>query len=400
VPRSALVVGGGPAGASAALGLARSGLEVTLVEQRTTWRGRICAGFLCPEAVGELERLGVLDRIRSAGASDVEKLTVTFPAGSPLTVDVRRGGQAGMAIPRRTLEEALLEAVRNAGIAVEMGTTASTVHADGDRWVVSLRDARDRTSRRRFTLVVLADGYYTLAGDAATKPQRGWFGWSASFGGVRQAPGSLSLHAFPGGYASLQTCAAGITTVSGLTWHSRGQTRAWQAEFDEVVERSKPLRDALYGSTREEDWQGGGPVPFRHRLRWAGGPVTVGDAAAVSDPFIGDGLARALAAGPMLARSIAEAGSAASSAVGRVHARMWNARYSKRLSGGRWIRALFKSPPVFKAAEVFLFRRSSFLENLAATFLVAPDRTPLPPPLPRRAAVPAHPVAAVPPAAV
>ena len=387
MPRSALVVGGGPAGASAALGLARSGLEVTLVEQRTTWRGRICGGFLCPEAVGELEKLGLLDRIRDAGATGIENVSVTFPSGSPIAVDVRRGGQAGLMVDRRALEEALLDAVREAGITVEMGTTASAIHGDGDRWVVSLRDARDRTSRRRFTLVVLADGCYTLARDAATKPRRGWFGWSASFSGVRQNPGTLTLHAFPGGYVGLQTCSGEVTSVSGVTWHSRGQTRPWQAEFDEVLERSKPLRNALYGSTRAEEWRGGGPVPFRHHLRWTGGPVAVGDAAAVSDPFTGDGLARALSAGSMLARSIAEAGSPASAVVGRAHAKLWNARYSKRLSGGRWIRELLKAAPVFKASEVFLFRRSSFLENLAATFLVAPDRAPLPPPAPARAAV-------------
>lgn len=395
MPRSALVVGGGPAGASAAIGLKRTGLEVTLVEQRTTWQGRICTCFLAPDAVGELERLGILGSLREAGAADVKSATVTFPTGEPMHVDVRRGGVSGLALSRQLLEEALLEEARRAGVAVEMGTKASAVHPDGNRWIVSLRDARDRTSRRRFTMVVLADGYHTIAADAGSNPGRGWFGWNASFSGSSRTPGTLSLHAFPGGHVCVQDCGCGVTTVTGMTWHGRGQTRPWQAEFDGAVERSKPLRDALYGLTRTEEWRGGGPIPFRHHLRAGTGPVTVGDAAAVSDPFIGDGLARALAAGPMLARAIAEAGNTNAAEIRRIHAKLWNARYSKRLADGPWIRALLKSKPLFKAAEKFLFRRTPLVSKVISRWLAEPDRTPLPAPLPASSSAPGIPAPSV-----
>ena len=167
MPRSAVVVGGGPAGASAAIGLKRSGLDVTLIEQRTNWQGRINACFLCPEAVGELGHLGVLEAVRDGGAADVTNGALTFPGGEPLAFEIRRDGVAGLALPRQLLEDTLLERARTEGVTVEMGTKASAVHPDGSRWIVSLRDARDRTSRRRFTLVVLADGYHTIAADAA-----------------------------------------------------------------------------------------------------------------------------------------------------------------------------------------------------------------------------------------
>ncbi|MGF7212774.1 flavin-dependent dehydrogenase [Skermanella aerolata] len=61
-----VVVGGGPAGATAALTLARSGLSVLLVERSTRWPIRTGEG-LPPMARPLLESLGLWERFRAAG---------------------------------------------------------------------------------------------------------------------------------------------------------------------------------------------------------------------------------------------------------------------------------------------------------------------------------------------
>jgi len=54
-----LVVGAGPAGASAAAHLARAGLSVALIDQHTFPRDKVCGDFVGPVALVELQRLGV-----------------------------------------------------------------------------------------------------------------------------------------------------------------------------------------------------------------------------------------------------------------------------------------------------------------------------------------------------
>lgn len=59
--KKAVVVGAGPAGASAAIGLLRAGYNVQILEQRTHWTGRVCGTFLFPNSIPTLTWLGIWD---------------------------------------------------------------------------------------------------------------------------------------------------------------------------------------------------------------------------------------------------------------------------------------------------------------------------------------------------
>ncbi len=54
-----LVIGGGLAGAVAAMRLAQAGREVLLIEKERTAQHKICGEFLSPEAVAYLREAGV-----------------------------------------------------------------------------------------------------------------------------------------------------------------------------------------------------------------------------------------------------------------------------------------------------------------------------------------------------
>jgi flavin-dependent dehydrogenase len=56
----AIIVGGGPAGSSAAIHLAARGAHVLLAERERFPRAKLCGEFISPECLGHFERLGVL----------------------------------------------------------------------------------------------------------------------------------------------------------------------------------------------------------------------------------------------------------------------------------------------------------------------------------------------------
>jgi 2-polyprenyl-6-methoxyphenol hydroxylase-like FAD-dependent oxidoreductase len=66
-----IVVGGSLAGAACVRELTRQGLDAIAFERDHFPRPKVCGGFISPGGVECLERLGVLDRVLSAGATVV-----------------------------------------------------------------------------------------------------------------------------------------------------------------------------------------------------------------------------------------------------------------------------------------------------------------------------------------
>lgn len=354
MPPSALVVGGGPAGSSAALGLLRRGHEVTLFDQRSRWTGRVCGAFLNPEAAGHLDWLGLKEEAEAAGALPVPEAEVTF-AGLARSVATRQRGRWGLALPRRALEDLLLEAVRRAGGRVEPGVQVKSFRKEGLRWALETSGGP-----RKGDLLVLADGRFSLHAPAAKEP-RGWYGWNASFEGAGQAPGSLSLHLYPGGYVGVMTFSSGESNVCGLRLRKNGAALDWASVFQDALEKQPAFRRLMKDARRTGDWRGVGPLPFSPAMRRGNGFFPVGDAAAVGDPFMGEGIGRALGAGPLLYECLGKTDPLGS------YERLWKGHYAARLRLGGLLRFCLARPALGAAPLAFLLRRR-LMEKLTPLF--------------------------------
>jgi len=367
----AIIIGGGPAGLSAAIGLRRPGLTVTVLEQRAEWQGRVCGGFINPEGVTHLAWLGVLDRLHAAGAVPVGCSTLTVPGGRTGTVPVGRRGVVGLGVSRQTLETILLEAVLEAGCDVRLGARAVDVRRIGDRWRVEVRFPGLREGTIGADLVVLADGRFSHAAHPLpVRPKSGWFGWNATFVGGSQAPGELSMHFYPRGYVGVLTFADGETNVCGLTWLEEGQSRRWETVWTGAADAQPSLRRLTKTARRVSEWRGVGPLPFTRAMRRGDGPLLAGDAAAVGDPYMGEGISRALGTGPIVHRALGEAGAERLDAgvLGRAYSRIWRQRYTSRLRLGTLVRRLQERPALFHAGLGLLLRRPESLHALSRVF--------------------------------
>ena len=127
-----LVVGAGPAGSSAAAWVARQGLDVVLADAATFPRDKTCGDGLTPRAIGELDRLGLGDWIRSHGtnkglraAGFGQELLLPWPGGSL--------PDYGSAVPRTDLDARIRQVALDEGAVPMDGSRAIEVVRESER---------------------------------------------------------------------------------------------------------------------------------------------------------------------------------------------------------------------------------------------------------------------------
>lgn len=155
-----LVIGGGLAGTATAIQLARHGVAVDLIEAKPDIAAIGSGITLQGNALRELRRLGVWERVSRAGyAYDSLGLRAPDRDGTLLVElpDVRSGGPdlpATMGMPRPLLARILLNQATATGVKTSFGVTVAGLEQDATGVEVTFTDG----SAGRYDLVVGADG--------------------------------------------------------------------------------------------------------------------------------------------------------------------------------------------------------------------------------------------------
>jgi menaquinone-9 beta-reductase len=299
--RDVLVVGGGPAGAATAVGLARRGRDVLVVERAPSWRWRACGVFTSPATADALGRLGLaaddLDRV----ARRIPAMRVETPAGTRFRLTYGDDGslaRAPVGLDRSVLDPLLLDLARTAGAEVREGVAVRNV----ERGVATMVDGTEIRAR----VVVGADGLRSVVARDAGVDRRPPLGDrpALTFHVEDPAPHEsrdARMVVFDGGYVGLAPVPGGRVNVgivlASRAWRDRLRTDGAAAVARAVTAAVPAVDDdpVPWGEPRICDaLEGASPVGTRVTARAGDGWLLVGDAAGFIDPFTGEGLHRSL----------------------------------------------------------------------------------------------------------
>ena len=304
-----VVVGGGPAGATAANDLARKGLSVLLLDRA----GRIkpCGGAIPPIAIEEFEIPDslVVARINLARVISPTHKEVDMP------ID---GGFVGM-VDRADFDEWLRERAANSGAERQTGTFVRITRDTDGSALVHFRVGKDKDNLGcvRARAIIGADGANSEVGKNNI-PGADKVPFVAAYHEIISSPKSDSL--------DVDDSKAAYYAPSRCDIYYEGRLSpdfyAWVFPHGDTISvgvgsacKGFSLRGAVNALRSEAGLEGsetirreGAPIPLKVLRKWDNGKdiILTGDAAGVVAPASGEGIYYAMLSGRMVADSVAD----------------------------------------------------------------------------------------------
>lgn len=318
-----VVVGGGPAGASAAYWMARSGLDVVVAEKKAFPRDKTCGDGLTPRAVSQLIDMGFdfdvpeLHRIDGLRAYAGE-LTLEMPWPEHTVYP-----NWGAVIRRSDLDMQVATLAEKQGAVIRQRTEATPVIVDGRLTGVTLTEkdgeAAASTVELRPRIVVIADGSLARFGRALGTARRKDYPYGLAVRGYWASPNSKDRFLesqldirdaegrsmpgygwiFPLGDGAINVGVGVISSFKG--WRDVNTSRVLDAYVADLPDH--------WGDIERLTDPVGGKLPMAFSVGPKAGRnwVAIGDASGAVNPFNGEGIDYAYETGRMAARHIADA---------------------------------------------------------------------------------------------
>lgn len=313
-----LVVGAGPAGIAAAVGIHRAGHSVLVIDKSTFPRDKCCGDGLTTLALRELEALGVIPE-QVTNWMDVDSAWLRSPSGREVRVPLPAEGRYAAIAPRMDLDHALVRHARSLGVEIAEGHGLTPAHTPAHTPAV-----RDRGTAIdvdvagigivRARQVIAADGMWSPVRKALGLNEAGYLGeWHAFRQYARQVDGPAAERLcvwfekdlLPG-YAWSFPLPDGRVNIGFGMLRSQGRKTGEMAELWADILQRPHIRAALGPRFELEDRHTAWPIPARINTAILSAPrvMFVGDAAAATDILTGEGIGQALLTGRLAAEAV------------------------------------------------------------------------------------------------
>jgi len=373
----AIIVGAGPAGAAAAIVLARAGWSVALIERQRFPRRKVCGECIAASNLPLLQELGIGAQVRSEAGAELRRVLLlhgAYEVTADLPSSPWEGYRWGRALGRETLDAALLQQAAACGAQVLQPWNLAQTEGGPGAWRCRLRALESNVELQlRAPVLINASGSWQAGvlddGSANSRRRHGadLLAFKANFEDARIAAGALPVLLLDGGYGGMVVAGRGVATVACCVRRDRleGLRRAAPAmRVGDAVEawlkrECAGVERALHGATRIGPWIGAGPIDPGVRLRSCDEPYRVGNAAGEVHPILGEGISMALQSAMLLCASLVEqglSGSIGNAAWHRDTARRYSRRWRREFAGRMRLGTLFAHAAMRPASATMLMR--------------------------------------------
>ncbi len=313
-----IVVGAGPAGSACARFLGEKNARVLLVDKASFPRDKICGDAVSGKAIKVLEKLGVREKLEAKPHAKIRAMTFSSPKGDSFTVRIpqTRQNDYGYCIRRLHLDNVLFEHASKVCEFREKNQVVS-VRRENNRVVLKLADLSTKETKEvSCHIVVGADGATSSVAAALNAnelpPQHGCVAVRAYMENVENLSDAIEIHFMDEiipGYFWIFPLGEGKANVGvGMVLSEMHKKHLNLVHVLENIMQHSRFSSRFAHAKIESPIQGW-TLPFgSHKRKIAhANALLLGDAAALIDPFTGEGIGNALVSAQLASETILSA---------------------------------------------------------------------------------------------
>ena len=302
----AVIIGGGPAGSTAAALLAKNGWLVAVIEKADFPRLKVCGEFISSTSFPVLDQIGVGDIWRAKAGPAIRKLAL-FEGKNCVEAPVHNKDPDGLgrALGRDVLDEILLSVARDRGAKIFQPCRAVEITTKDDKQTVKISTQTNEIELRA-PVIIAAHGSWEQ-GPLPTHLDKldsddSFFGFKAYFDNAQFDTDLMSLLAFPGGYGGIVWADDNRLSVSccikrGMLSKIRntyGMAPAPEAVHRHLMDSCSGVQNAIGQASRPVNWLAAGPIRPGIRPGYQGDIFRIGNAAGEAHPIVAEGISMAI----------------------------------------------------------------------------------------------------------
>jgi menaquinone-9 beta-reductase len=338
------IAGGGLAGLSLAIQLARKGWRVGLFEKESYPFHKVCGEYISMESRDFLNGLGL--PLEAWGLPVINQLYITAPNGESIKAPLPLGG---FGVSRYKLDAALANIAKEAGVDLFENTKVYDIHFEEG-------NHRIQTSEGLFK-ANLACACFGKKSNLDVKWKRHFMkdGGKQNYVGVKYhvraalPEQEIALHNFPGGYCGISKIEDGRYCLCYLTKSEnlKNNGQSIPAMEEKILKQNPALRKLLEEVVRLFDEPVTiAQISFSKKTQVENHVLCIGDAAGMITPLCGNGMSMALHASRIAAESTAAflENRVTRDEMEKSYQENWNRQFAGRLKTGRLIQRFFGKP--------------------------------------------------------
>ena len=346
----ALIIGGGPAGATTGLLLAQAGWSVGIVEKKTFPRRKVCGEFLSATNLSLLQQVGIADFYLSSSGPEVRRVglyATDVMLATPMPTSSQTDLKWGRALGREHLDTALLDKARSSGAILWQPAQVQNMERHENLFSCSII-IDDKIEKIQARIIVIAHGSWEhqllQSTVKASHKDSDLLAFKAHFKNSNLAPDLMPLLAFPGGYGGLVHTDNGRITLSccirrDVLQQIRQQhpgIQAGDAVLDYIKTKCLGVKQVLTHAQREGNWLSCGPIQPGIRKPYKNGIFFVGNIAGEAHPIVAEGISMAMQSAWLLSQILIKGKNnlmtdKALNAMGKIYANQWRKNFAARI---------------------------------------------------------------------
>jgi menaquinone-9 beta-reductase len=341
----ACIVGGGLAGLSLSILLAKANLKVVLIEKKAFPHHKVCGEYISLESWNFLQSLGV--PLSEMQLPIIKNLTLTQNKGTKLEANLPLGG---FGISRNLLDETLYKLALQNGVQV-LTETNFLAYTKNNNWY------EVQTNKEPIKAALL----FSAIGKHSTKGFENLPASKNEYIGIKyhlkymQPLDNISLHAFEGGYAGISAIENGCYCFCYLV--KATQLKKYGGDIEklerEVLSKNEYIKDIRHGANFLWDKpEVISNIYFGRRKLVRQDVIYLGDSAGAIPPLCGNGMSMALRSAHLLAPLVIQYFSKNQNVKELIkqYELLWTKNFSIRIRAGIIFQNIFFLPYFFKVS--------------------------------------------------